>query len=240
MRLGIIGAMDVEVDIIKSKMERVLTTSEAGIMFHQGFLNGLRVVVCTCGVGKVNAALCTQILCSCYDVTHIINTGVAGALDPLLDVGDIVVSDDVIHHDVDCTAVGYDECELPGVRKYFKADPSFRRLAFMIADSVHPYCYIERVASGDQFVATRRMKRRIAKRTGAGCVEMEGAAIAQVAHRNGIPFVILRTISDKADNSAKVDYPTFEEKAARTSAQVVMEIARRLHDSEGGEKSEIT
>lgn len=229
-KLGIIGAMAEEVETLLQAMEGKKTTLRAGSTFYEGVLSGLDVVVVQCGIGKVNAAICTQILCDCFDVTHILNTGIAGSLCAELDIGDMVVSQDAMYHDLDCHAFGYPVGKVPGMDTVaFPADGELIRLACAAAESVHPgHSRVGRVASGDQFVADRALKERIIQVTGGLCTEMEGTAIAQTAYRNGVPFVILRAISDKADDSAEMDYPTFEKIAAHRCASVAMAVAAAL------------
>jgi len=186
--------------------------------------------VVQCGVAKVNAAVCTQILCDLFDVTHLVNTGIAGSLCADLDIGDLVVSYDAMYHDVDAVHFGYPLGKIPGMDTVaFPADKAMMEYAFTAAEAVNPgHTRIGRVASGDQFVAEKPLKEKIIAITGGLCTEMEGAAIAQTAYRNQIPFVILRAISDKADDSAEMDYPTFERIAAHRCAQVTMDLAKQL------------
>ena len=233
-KLGIIGAMEQEVEALLARMEEKSESEKAGSRFYDGMLEGLPVTVVQCGVGKVNAALCTQILCDCFGVTHLVNTGIAGSLCADLDIGDLVVSQDAMYHDVDAVAFGYPMGKVPGMDvTAFPADDTLVGYAFAAAESVNPgHTKIGRVASGDQFVASRAVKERIIQLTKGLCTEMEGAAIAQTAYRNGIPFVILRAISDKADDSAEMDYPSFERIAAHRCAAVTMELAKRLFDAE--------
>ena len=226
-KLGIIGAMDVEVQTLKEQMADLTVTEIAGSAFFAGKLQGLPVVVVQCGVGKVNAAACTQLLCT-MGVTHIVNTGIAGSLCAQQDIGDMVVSDQVMHHDFDCVAFGYPMCMVPGMPQSFSADPVLMNYAREAAAQTGGQVRVGTVASGDQFVADPALKQQIIDRTQALCTEMEGAAIAQIAYRNQIPFVILRCISDKADNSAEMDYPSFEAMAARRCADVTMALAQRL------------
>ena len=229
-KLGIIGAMQVEVEILLGNMENKKVMEKAGSTFYEGTLKGLPVVVVQCGVGKVNAALCTQILCDLYDVTHIVNTGIAGSLCADLDIGDLVVSEDAMYHDVDAVHFGYPMGKIPGMdTTAFPADKAMMDYAYAAAEAVNPgHTRIGRVASGDQFVAEKALKEKIIAVTGGLCTEMEGAAIAQTAYRNRIPFVILRAISDKADDSAEMDYPTFERIAAHRCAEVTMNLAQQL------------
>ena len=229
-KLGIIGAMRIEVETLLDKMENVTMTKHAWSEYYEGTLEGLDVVVVQCGVGKVNAAMCAQILCSCYGVTHLVNTGIAGSLCADLDIGDLVVSRDAMYHDFDCNAFGYPSGKVPGMDVIaFPADETMMGYAFAAAEAVNPgHTRIGRVASGDQFVAEKALKEKIIATTQGLCTEMEGAAIAQAAYRNGIPFVILRAISDKADDSAEMDYPTFERIAAHRCAEVTCKLAAKL------------
>lgn len=230
IKLGIIGAMEQEVETLLAQMENRSATTVAGSTFYEGRLCGLDVVVVQCGIGKVNAALCVQVLCTKYNITHAVNTGIAGSLSAELDIGDLVVSRDAMYHDFDCVHFGYPYGKVPGIDVVsFPADATMMNLAFEAANSVHPgHVTVGRVASGDQFVADQSLKNKIIDNTQAICTEMEGAAIAQTAYRNGIPFVILRAISDKADNSAEMDYPTFEKQAAHRCAAVTMALAAAL------------
>lgn len=232
-KLGIIGAMQQEVETLLGVMEDQKSQAKAGSIFYEGMLEGLPVVVVQCGVGKVNAALCAQILCDCFHVTHLVNTGIAGSLCAELDIGDLVVSRDAMYHDFDCVNFGYPYGKVPGMDVIaFPADETMISYAAAAAESIHPgHTKIGRVASGDQFVANKALKNKIIADTQGLCTEMEGAAIAQTAYRNALPFVILRAISDKADDSAEMDYPTFEKIAAYRCAQVTMKLARRLKEA---------
>jgi len=229
-KLGIIGAMQVEVEILLAHMDNKETKTMAGCTFYEGVLEGLPCVVVQCGVGKVNAAMCAQVLCSCYGVTHLVNTGIAGSLCADLDIGDLLISTDAMYHDFDCYHFGYPFGKVPGMDVIaFPADRTLQELAFTAAEEVNPgHTKTGRVASGDQFVADKALKEKIIANTQGLCTEMEGAAIAQTAYRNQIPFVILRAISDKADDSAEMDYPTFERIAAHRCAEVAMKLAKML------------
>ena len=233
-KLGIIGAMQEEVETLLALMEDKKELRKAGSVFFEGILEGLPAVIVQCGVGKVNAAMCAQVLCDLFDVTHLVNTGIAGSLCAELDIGDLVVSRDAMHHDVDAVHFGYPYGKVPGMDVIsFPADDAMVNCAFTAAEAVNPgHTKIGRVASGDQFVAVKEVKERIIANTQGLCTEMEGAAIAQTAYRNGIPFVILRAISDKADDSAEMDYPTFERIAAHRCAEVTRNLARQLKTAE--------
>ena len=229
-KLGIIGAMQEEVENLLAQTEQKKELHKAGSVFYEGILEGLPVVIVQCGVGKVNAAMCTQVLCDLFDVTHIVNTGIAGSLCAELDIGDLLVSQSAMYHDFDCTNFGYPFGKVPGLDvTAFPADETLIRYAFEAAEAVNPgHTRIGRVATGDLFVADPGAKDAIIARTQGLCTEMEGAAIAQTAYRNGVPFVILRAISDKADNSAHMDYSTFERIAANRCAEVTRSLARKL------------
>ena len=233
MKLGIIGAMDVEVALLKEKMTGVTAADQAGSAYFEGKLAGVDAVVVQCGVGKVNAALCAQILCNVYGVTHLVNTGIAGSLCAELDIADLVVSRDAMYHDFDITYFGRALGEVPGMGVIaFPADAMMMDAAFAAAEGVNPgHTKIGRIASGDQFVCSKEKKAQIIADTQALCTEMEGAAIAHTAYRNGVPFVILRAISDKADDSAEMDYPTFEAIAAKRCAEVTIALAQKLQET---------
>ena len=229
-KLGIIGAMEIEVAILKSKLEDAKVTKVGPMEFYEGKLAGCDVVIVMCGVGKVHAAMCTQTLCCMFGVTHIVNTGVAGSLDAELDICDVLVSTDAIQHDMDVTHLGYDVGKVPGLDvQAFPADEQLMKYAYDASEAIRPgHTKLGRVATGDQFVCSDEQKAKIIADTGASCTEMEGGSIAQVAYVNQVPFVILRAISDKADGSAELDYPTFEKIAAENCAAVTEALAKRL------------
>lgn len=225
--------MAAEVEALRSELARtsaakgeaVKKVQRAGMEFCEGAIGRTDVVVVQSGVGKVNAGICVQILADVFNVTHIINTGVAGSLNNELGIGDIVVSTDAVYHDVDATVFGYAPGEVPqlGVAA-FAADEELRALAAAAALAAAPDIKVleGRVASGDQFICTPEQKAHIKEIFDPFCTEMEGAAIAQAAYLNGLPFVIIRAISDKADGSDIVDYPVFEAKAAEDCAKIVI------------------
>lgn len=230
-KVGIIGAMELEVETLKSKMEVKSTTTKARMEFFEGVLNGVEVVIVRSGIGKVNAGMCAQILSDLFEVTHIINTGIAGSLEAAIDIGDIVVSTEVLQHDVDATNFGYKLGEIPQIGALsFPADEKMGALAKAVCEKVNTdiKVFSGLIVSGDQFVADKAVKQRIRDNFHGLCTEMEGAAIGQAAYLNGVPFVILRAISDKADDSAEMDYPTFERKAAEHCARLVEEFIVEL------------
>ena len=229
--IGIIGAMDEEVARLKEQMQNVRITTKAMMDFYQCMLEGKQVVVVRSGIGKSNAAVCTQILVDDFQVSAVINTGIAGSLRNWIDIGDIVVSTDALHHDMDATKFGYPLGQVPRMDVLsFKADEKMAKLAKEVCEEVNPeiHVYLGRVVSGDQFVADDAVKSRILDNFGGYCTEMEGASIAHTAYLNKIPFVILRAISDKADNSASMDYPTFEKQAIEHSVRLTMGMLKRM------------
>lgn len=230
-KIGIIGAMDSEVKQLKAEMTSVRVVKKAGMDFHEGLLNGASAVVVRCGIGKVNAALCVQILADLFEVTHIINTGVAGSLNAGLDIGDILISRDALHHDMDVRFLGFQLGEIPEMGfQEFQADERLAALAKDVCERVNPdvHVVLGRVVSGDQFISSREAKERLISEFQGDCAEMEGASIAHGAYLNHIPFVIIRAISDKADDSAEMDFPSFEAAAAKHSAALVKEMVREI------------
>ena len=231
MKIGIIGAMEVEVEALKSEMNVKSVVTKASMEFCEGTIGNTEVVIVRSGVAKVNAGICVQILVDLFNVTHIINTGVAGSLDAKINIGDIVLSTDACYHDVDATVFGYKKGEVPQLGVHaFPADASLREAAKAAIKKAAPDLGVfeGRVCSGDQFVSSPDVKKAIIDEQGGMCTEMEGAAIAQACYLNKIPFVIIRAISDKADGSDIVDYPVFEEKAAHDCAALVKEMISSL------------
>lgn len=225
--IGIIGAMDEEVEQIVSAMELTKQETKASMTFNAGKLSGRDVVIVRSGIGKVNAAVCTQILVDDFNVDYVINTGIAGSLKAEIDIADVVISSDVLHHDMDATGFGYPLGQIPRMDTLsFAADDRLIKLAKEACAKVIPQIgvHVGRVVSGDQFISDKAAKDRISKNFEGFCTEMEGAAIAQTASLNGVPFVILRAISDKADDSATMDYPAFEKQAIANSVILLKEL----------------
>lgn len=231
MKIGIIGAMEVEVETLKSTMEVKRTLKKASMEFFEGTIGNTDVVVVRSGIAKVNAGVCVQILVDVFEVTHVINTGAAGSLDARINIGDIVLSTDACYHDVDVTIFGYKKGEVPqlGVAS-FTADASLREKAKAAIKVAAPDLGVfeGRVCSGDQFISSQDVKDRIKEDFDGMCTEMEGAGIAQACYLNNIPFLIIRAISDKADGSEIIDYPVFEAKAAKDCAAMTLELLKTL------------
>lgn len=231
--IGIIGAMEEEVEILKSKMEHVEKTEKASMVFCRGLLNGKEVVVVRSGIGKVNAGICTHILADTFQVDYIINTGIAGSLQDKIDIGDIVVSKTALQHDVDAMGFGYPLGEIPRMGKIeYEADTYLAELAKEVCEIVNPdiHVYMGKILSGDQFISDKEVKKKLIHNFSGDCVEMEGAAIAQAAYLNKVPYVVLRAISDKADDSATMDYPEFEKKAIEHCVKLVENMIVRIKE----------
>lgn len=227
--LGIIGAMEEEVAGLKEKMVVEQTIQRASMEFLKGSLEGKPVVVVRCGIGKVNAAICTQILVDEFHVDAIVNTGIAGSLKNEINIGDIVLSTDTMQHDMDATGFGYEYGIIPRMEtSCFPSDEKLMALAKECCERVNPdiSVFTGRVVSGDQFISDKAKKDWISEHFQGFCTEMEGAAIAQAAYLNQVPFLIIRAISDKADNSAQMDYAEFERKAIIHSVRLMTEIAK--------------
>ena len=233
--VGIIGAMEIEVETLKKHMKIRRTVNKAHMEFCEGVLGGKEVVVVRSGIGKVNAAVCTQILVDDFKADTVINTGIAGSLKAEINIGDIVVSTDLVHHDMDAVNFGYPLGQIPQMDTFsFKADEKLAELAEKVCKEVNPEIQVfhGRVVSGDQFVADKETKEKISTLFAGYCTEMEGAAIAQTAYLNQVPFVVLRAISDKADDSASMDYPAFEKQAVLHSVRLVRGMMKALASCE--------
>ena len=232
MKLGIIGAMDSEVAALIAAMDNAEVATVAGNRFYDGTIAGRPVVVVQCGIGKVCAALCAQVLVDRFQVDGIVNTGVAGGLAAGMAVGDLVVATNAVQHDFDLSPVGRAKGYVPAFggegASYFPADEdlsaAFRRAAQAVkAESGEAFtCHSGTVASGDVFVADSGLKSWLVAEFHAVAAEMEGAAVAQAAYLNGVPFAIVRAISDLADGSASVSFDTFEREAADRSARILL------------------
>ena len=217
--VGIIGAMEEEVRELIEDMTECEMQEKASMKFYKGQLYGKEAVVVQSGIGKVNAGICTQILADFYQVDQQIN------------IGDIVVSTDAVEHDMDVSALGDPVGQVPRMDVFaFPADKELVRKAVEANKKANSdiRTFTGRVASGDQFISEKEVKERIVNNFGAKCAEMEGAAIAHGAYLNHVPCVIIRAISDKADGSAQVDYPTFEKQAIVHGVKLMKELLPTL------------
>ncbi len=227
--LGIIGAMDEEVAKLKAQLTDVEVLTKAAMDFYKGKLDGTDVVVVRSGIGKVNAAMCSQILADVYQVEGVVNTGIAGSLKAEIDIGDIVLSSDAVQHDMDATGFGYAPGQIPRVDVFsFPASERLIELAKACCSKVNPdiHTFVGRVVTGDQFISDKGKKKWLTDTFQGCCTEMEGGAIAQACYLNHIPFLIVRAISDKADDSAGMDYEVFEAKAIEHSVNLLTEMIR--------------
>ena len=225
--IGIIGAMEEEVAALKEDMDIQETVEQASMVFCKGRLCGKDVVVVRSGIGKVNAGICAQILVDRFRADMLINTGIAGSLDARIDIGDMVISTDALHHDMDATIFGDAIGQIPRMDTLaFPADEELVQKAAKANEKANPdiRTFTGRVASGDQFISSGEAKEKIVENFHPLCVEMEGAGIAQAAYLNKVSYVIIRAISDKADNSATMDYPTFERQAIAHSVRLMKEL----------------
>ena len=225
--IGIIGAMEEEVAALKEDMDIQETVEQASMVFCKGKLCGKDVVVVRSGIGKVNAGICAQILVDRFRADMLIKTGIAGSLDARIDIGDMVISTDALHHDMDATIFGDAIGQIPRMDTLaFPADEELVQKAAKANEKANPdiRTFTGRVASGDQFISSGEAKEKIVENFHPLCVEMEGAGIAQAAYLNKVSYVIIRAISDKADNSATLDYPTFERQAIAHSVRLMKEL----------------
>ncbi len=225
--IGIIGAMEEEVAALKEAMDIQEMKEIAGMAFCRGVLCGKDAVVVRSGIGKVNAGICAQVLVDHFGVDTLINTGIAGSLDAAIDIGDMVISTDAVHHDMDATIFGDPAGQVPRMDVLaFPADMELVRKAKEANERANPeiHTFTGRVASGDQFISSAAAKERIVDMFHPLCTEMEGAGIAQAAYLNKVSYVIIRAISDKADNSAVMDYPEFEKQAIAHSVRLMKEL----------------
>jgi adenosylhomocysteine nucleosidase len=230
-KIGLIGAMDEELALLLKQVEDQQKQIYADSEFITGTYFGHNVVVCKSGIGKVNAAINTQILIDRFGVENVIFTGVAGAAEPSLNIGDIVISSSCQQHDMDASALGYKVGVTPDQEvSDFPADLTLIKLAEESCLQLGEDCHyiVGRVLSGDQFISDKGIVSKLHDNLGGVCVEMEGAAVAQVCHRNKIPYVVIRSMSDKADNSAHMNYPEFVVIAADRSFEIIQGIFKQL------------
>lgn len=225
MRIGIIGAMQLEIEELLSKLVDKIESISANNKYYIGKLNGVDVVITSCGVGKVNAASCTQILISEYKVDYIMNTGIAGSMKENVKIGDVVISDNVVHHDVRPSQL----LRFYPFEEIFKADDQLVKISTQVLEENKELTYhVGRIVSGENFIECRIEKSKIKNRFEPLCVEMEGSAIGHVAYANQIPFVIIRSISDNADDKATVNYEEFELQTAKQSAALLNKIIEKV------------
>lgn len=224
LKLGIIGAMDEEINLLKEAIVLKEKIIKANVTFYVGIFHEKEVIVCKSGVGKVNAAITTQLLIDHFSVNAIIFTGVAGAIDPTLNIGDIVISTSAMQHDMDASALGFKKGEVPMFShpSDFPSDEKLISLAKSGAQALEGVrVMLGRVLSGDQFIADYDKVKELGESFRGVCVEMEGAAVAQAAMLNEVPCVIIRSMSDKANGEANVNFTKFTILASERSFKIV-------------------
>ena len=223
MSLGIIVAMEEELEVILKIMKKDKTEVKANMKFHSGEISGKKIIAVICGIGKVNSAVCTQILISEYNVKNVINVGIAGGIGKDIVPGDIVIGDSLVQHDVDATAFGDVIGQIPRLDTFdFKADKTLVKLAKEACEkSTNHKSYVGRIVTGDQFVADLDKIKWLSEEFDALACEMEGASIAQTCYLNDIPFVVIRSISDNANTGAHMDFEKFKYLAVENSSQIL-------------------
>ncbi len=228
MSVGIMSAMDIEMELYLDRCEIQRSVQRAGLTVHEAAWGGHDLVLVKAGVGKVNAALCTQLLIDAFEATAVLCTGSAGALVPSLDIGDIVVGTDCVQHDLVVNFMGLPRGQVPFTHhRFFETDPMLRRYA--LEASLPEHNIVEgRILTGDRFVEDDRHRRQIQEDLHGHCVEMEGAAVGQVCTVNEVPYLVVRAISDRADGTSDIDFESFLQDAARSSSQIVLQMLDAL------------
>ncbi|MGL5151771.1 MAG: 5'-methylthioadenosine/adenosylhomocysteine nucleosidase [Clostridium sp.] len=230
MTLGIISAMSEELELLLNDMNKEETVTKANMTFYKGSLWGKNVVAVVCGIGKVNAAICSQILISEFKVTHIINVGVAGGIGKDIYPGDVVVATNLVQHDIDTTVFGDAHGQVPRLDTFdFKCDDTLVEAGLKACKAIDNInTFSGRIVSGDQFISSIEKIQWFEKEFGAISCEMEGASIAHVCYLNSVPFVVIRSISDNANNGAHMDYEKFIPVAVKNSTIILKEMVTNL------------
>ncbi len=223
MKWGIIGALDAEIALILEHMELERTQEICGSKYYCGKIGSEEVVAVCCSIGTINAAFCATVIIRELGAQVVVNVGIAGSSSKDLGVLDVVVAQDVTFHDADLDIIS----KYYPFKKIFTTDDTLRSLCIRSMESMSDRSFkyrVGRIATGDQFVNDRETKNRIVQNFHPLCIEMEGAAIGQVAHMNNIPFLVIRTLSDDADDAADAVYDNFLERAAHNSARILLEM----------------
>ena len=228
--IGIIGAMDVEVDALKQSLTDTTEEIISNISFVSGKLSGIDCVIAKCDPGKVNAAICAQAMIMKYSPEMIINVGVAGSLSNNLDIGEIAVGQCSVQYDMDTTALGDKKGFVSGIGMIeFACDEKIVKKLLKAGEGCSDLkCRVGKIATGDRFVADDKIKEEIVNEFGCIACEMEGGAIGHVCVANKVPYGILRSISDKADGSSHMDYPAFTKLAAKNSVKIINEFFKLI------------
>ncbi len=231
MKIGIIGAMELEVEALKAMMDNAKIDKISTVDFYSGKINGVDTVVAAAGVGKVNAAVCAQTMILKYSPDIVINVGVAGGLAPDLSIGDIAVADSVVEHDMDTTPIGDPPGLISGINKvYMDCDKNIAGLMEKAAKSIGLNVRRGTIASGDQFISSQEQRDKIIENFKAVAAEMEGASIGHVCTMNSVPFGVLRAISDGANSDSVMDYPTFAKMAAANSVKIITYMLKEINN----------
>lgn len=232
MTVAVMSAMDVEVELYLDQCDFPTTVQRAGLTFHEGHWKGHDLVLVQSRVGKVNAALCTQLLIDHFGVDAVLCTGSAGALHASLDIGDVVVARDCVQHDVMVDFLGLPRGQIPFTdQRFFDTDPRLRRYALEV--DVPDHTVVEgRVLTGDTFVEDEAYRQQICDELEGDCVEMEGAAVGQVCAVNDVPYLVVRAISDRADGDSDIDFDAFLQNAAHASSRIVLHLLEALPAAE--------
>jgi len=229
--IGIMGAMHEEVVLYHKALEKKSERSIAGLVFLQGKLDKKDVVLVQSGVGKVQAAVCTQLLIDHFGVSAIVFTGVAGALRPDINILDMVISRDSVQHDLDVAMLGCARGQIPFTDlRFFPASEKLRQDALRAARSLGLPVHEGRILTGDQFITEEKKAQALRDELGGDCVDMEGASMAHVCTLNNVPHVIIKSISDKADHTASMDFCEFSRKASQRSYTLVREMLRQYEE----------
>lgn len=224
--------MDAEVELYLDRCELRDSTERAGLTVHEAHWQGHDLVVVRAGVGKVNAARCTQLLIDDFGAQAVLCTGSAGAVNPDLDIGDIVVAEDCVQHDVKVDFLGIPRGQIPFTEhRFFETSPTLRQHAQAVSLPDHSI-HVGRVLTGDTFIEEETYRHELRNQLNGDCVEMEGAAVGQVCAVNDVPYLVVRAISDHADGTSDVDFQSFLEDAARSSAQIVLHLLDTLNPAE--------
>lgn len=227
--IGIIGAMEEEVAILKHKLVNLNEIEVAHVKFYRGQLNNKDVVLTQSGIGKVNAAISTTLLIEKFKPTLIINTGSAGALDDSLSVGDILISNNVMYHDADATAFGYDIGQIPQMPAQFEANQQLLQLTEKVVKQQNLTAKIGQIVSGDSFIGSSEQRLKIKRQfSKAMAVEMEATAIAQTCYQFNLPFIVTRAVSDLANGEAEMSFEEFLGKAYQSSSKIVEQLVNEI------------
>ncbi|MEG1705266.1 MAG: 5'-methylthioadenosine/adenosylhomocysteine nucleosidase [Clostridia bacterium] len=225
--IGIIGAMQIEIDKLLSLMTNVDKKIICNICYYMGNINNSNVIICRCDEGKVNAAICTQTLIMSFDIKYIINVGVAGSLDNNLNIFDLVIAKNTVQHDYDITALGYEKGLVLGINKvYIPCDESLSKNMYLIAKQIGKAMY-GTIASGDVFVTDENLKNSLKEKFNCIAVDMESAVIAHVCLFNNIPYICMRVISD---TGSKIEFREFLNESVSKITDVIVNFLNKMEE----------